>query len=173
MLRSRSIPITFALIAACCLGVPAAAGAEALLSGYGGPGAGSQAILGAQLLNGPEGPGSGGSGESATSSAPNAGSAPETSTTGGGTRPQGPAAPRSRAGVSGAVHARALAGSALGSSALNEASSSQVFTGDDIIYGLLVLLALACIAALTRRAFRAGTVGANPSGSRDAGQNPI
>jgi hypothetical protein len=39
-----------------------------LLSGYGSPGAGSQSIIGATLLNGPRGGGSGGSGSGSSSS---------------------------------------------------------------------------------------------------------
>src|SRR5580693_9670272 len=42
--------------------VPAVARAGSLLSGYGGPGEGSQVILGATLLNSPPGGGEGGAG---------------------------------------------------------------------------------------------------------------
>ncbi len=61
MKRHRtSLGTTALLVSACALIGPSAALAGGpLLSGYGGPGAGSQAIIGAALLNGPSG-GSGG-----------------------------------------------------------------------------------------------------------------
>src|SRR5579863_3764035 len=53
MKRHATIVPTFALVAALGVCVPATAGASApLLSGYGGPGTGSQAILGSTLLGG-------------------------------------------------------------------------------------------------------------------------
>lgn len=61
--RSNTIPIlTLLALAGCCLFVPAVASAGSLLSGYGGPGQGSQEILGATLVNGPSGGGGGGGG---------------------------------------------------------------------------------------------------------------
>src|SRR5207253_1711120 len=54
------------MVAAAC--TPAAAHGNPLLSGYGGPGQGNQAILGATLLNGPGGGGSSGTVAAATSS---------------------------------------------------------------------------------------------------------
>lgn len=58
MKRHSTIVSTLALVAGFCVGAPATAAASGpLLSGYGGPGAGSQAILGSALLGG----GSGGS----------------------------------------------------------------------------------------------------------------
>src|SRR3984893_14298799 len=50
------IPIA-ALLMALSAAMPSAAPAKSLLSGYGGPRPGSQAILGAMLLNGPSGGG--------------------------------------------------------------------------------------------------------------------
>jgi hypothetical protein len=61
------------IIAALTALAPAAAGANSLLSGYGGPGQGSQAILGSGLINGGGGGGSGrgsGGGSSSSSAAP-------------------------------------------------------------------------------------------------------
>ena len=60
-MRSRRIitPIIACLVAVSAA-LPAAASAGSLLSGYGGPGQGSQAILGSALLNGPAGRGAGG-----------------------------------------------------------------------------------------------------------------
>jgi hypothetical protein len=63
------------LCLALCVAMPAAAQANPILSGYGGPGQGNQAILGSALLNGPAGGGpvggaSGGSGSSGESGSP-------------------------------------------------------------------------------------------------------
>ncbi|HXB15337.1 MAG TPA: hypothetical protein VNV44_06290 [Solirubrobacteraceae bacterium] len=63
MSRHRLITIValFAL-AACCASAPAAGASSTLLSGYGGPGQGNQAILGSTLIGGGSSGGSGGSG---------------------------------------------------------------------------------------------------------------
>jgi hypothetical protein len=58
MRRHRAITMTATLLAvAATSAAPAAAGANSLLSGYGGPGQGNQAILGSALLGGPSGGG--------------------------------------------------------------------------------------------------------------------
>jgi hypothetical protein len=54
--RGRAITLTFLIIAVVS---PASASAGSLLSGYGGPGAGSQAIIGSTLINNPPAGGSG------------------------------------------------------------------------------------------------------------------
>ncbi|HXP28462.1 MAG TPA: hypothetical protein VN804_01790, partial [Solirubrobacteraceae bacterium] len=53
--------MTTALAALICVAAPQAALAGSLLSGYGGPGEGSQALIGASLVKGPRGGGGGGS----------------------------------------------------------------------------------------------------------------
>jgi hypothetical protein len=53
-----------ALLAILAVHAPAALAGGPLLSGYGGPGAGAQAIIGGTLLNGPRGGSGGGSGGS-------------------------------------------------------------------------------------------------------------
>jgi hypothetical protein len=58
----RTIAPLIAGLAALSAIVPASALAGSLLSGYGGPGQGSQAILGSSLLNGPRGGGGGSQG---------------------------------------------------------------------------------------------------------------
>ena len=57
MIKFRSIIPHVAVLCALCLGAPAGALASPLLSGYGGPGEGSQVILGSALVNGPRGGG--------------------------------------------------------------------------------------------------------------------
>jgi hypothetical protein len=69
IIAAASLLVTLAVAPA----LPATAGAGPLLSGYGGPGQGSQAILGSALLNG----GSGGGGSAGSSAAaPGANAAP-------------------------------------------------------------------------------------------------
>jgi hypothetical protein len=66
MKTRRIITQIFTLAAVAAAIVPASAQASSLLSGYGGPGQGNQAVLGSALLKGPKGKGggSGGSGYS-------------------------------------------------------------------------------------------------------------
>ena len=65
MRRNRIILGTLALPVLLAVPAPAALAGGPLLSGYGGPGAGAQAIIGGTLLNGPKGGSGGGSGGSA------------------------------------------------------------------------------------------------------------
>lgn len=75
--RITSILVFAALVAAA---MPGTAPANSLLSGYGGPGEGNQAILGSALLNSPKGGGgSGGAGVSQTSGSQTSGVSGETS----------------------------------------------------------------------------------------------
>ena len=53
MINFRSLIPHVAVLCGLCLGAPASALASPLLSGYGGPGQGSQVILGSALVNGP------------------------------------------------------------------------------------------------------------------------
>ena len=55
MRRNRILLGTLALLALFAIPAPAALAGGPLLSGYGGPGAGAQAIIGGTLLNGPRG----------------------------------------------------------------------------------------------------------------------
>jgi hypothetical protein len=57
MTRHHSIALIFALMSALCGPICSTATASPLLSGYGGPGAGEQVIIGSQLLNTPRGGG--------------------------------------------------------------------------------------------------------------------
>jgi hypothetical protein len=93
MKTRRIITQICALAAAAAIVAPASAQASSLLSGYGGPGQGNQAVLGSALLKGPKGKGggSGGSGYSLSDGASSgaresnsAGSSPVTGAGGGG-----------------------------------------------------------------------------------------
>jgi hypothetical protein len=74
MRTHRTVIFIGALLAALAVVLPASATASSLLSGYGGPGQGNQAILGSALVNGPRGGGGGGSSSSSGSSGESAAS---------------------------------------------------------------------------------------------------
>lgn len=155
--------------------VPAGTGAEGpLLSGYGGPGAGQQAILGSHLIHGGRGGGRGGgaggsgtsgggstassSGSAASAEGGAATSAPET-TSGGEAGGAGAAAhglPRS----GGASHARGAGSSSHGGATPSRqvgsgestvlAAQPLGLTSGDIVEILLIAFALTGAAVLTR-----------------------
>jgi hypothetical protein len=153
--------------------VPASALAGGpLLSGYGGPGAGAQSILGATLLNGPGGGAGSGSGSSGGS--PSAGSARTNGTTSTSTASgSGSAADAhpNRAANGSTLPAGARAGTSASTSHtyLNSASNSfparpspaayesagtAWFSSADLLLVVLVAGALALIALLTLRLAR-------------------
>jgi hypothetical protein len=142
--------LTLALAAS----LPASASAGSLLSGYGGPGQGSQAILGSALLPAPPSGGAGGGGGAGAEG----GEAPPTGTTSTGVstakKGQKPLAGR-RAGHSRAT-ARAKPSPAYTGTDAAAASQASVgtgptlgLTGADLLYVLLALGALAMTGALT------------------------
>jgi len=164
-----------AIIAATALPVlaPAAAPGNSLLSGYGGPGQGSEAILGSGLINGGGGGGSGGSRSSGGSGGSPSGSAvpsggPSSSVATGS--PQRVATPAARirrrtsspsrrevppvavggsssAGASTAYHASSEGGS----QAVAVASDPLGISGADLAYVLVAAAALALTGLLTRQ----------------------
>jgi hypothetical protein len=142
------------------LSATAPAGANPLLSGYGGPGQGNQAILGSALLGAPGGGGAGGSPGGASGA-------------GGGSPGVGPAAGGSRVGSAGArrsgrgsaragKHPGAGAGQASGvspqpyiaSSDTNVGSQALGLSGQDLLLIFVALVLLAVTAALTRQLAR-------------------
>lgn len=159
-MRRQSAIITTAALVLVLVGVaiPSAEAAGPLLSGYGGPGQGNQAILGAALLNGPSGGGGGGSqspattpgtSSSASSQSPSgAGASTGAKSHGGGARStRGPSAgasagrPRAYSSSSGLTAPQAAVG---GAPALG-------LSGADLVYIILALGALAVTAAFTVR----------------------
>ena len=89
MRSRRTITLTIAGLMTLSAALPVAASAGPLLSGYGGPGQGSQAIIGGGLVNGggggpPSGGGPSGTGESGTPGNAGTGSAPVSASRGGG-----------------------------------------------------------------------------------------
>ena len=129
--------------------------AGTLLSGYGGPGEGSQAILGAGLVNLPSGRGPSG-GARALAPSPSSGASPTAAgrqgahgkgTDSSSARPQRTSAGAGRSSGSGAAHTLGAAtaqGTAVGSQALG-------LSGSDLLYVLLALAALVLTALLTRQ----------------------
>jgi hypothetical protein len=169
--------LTLALLAVLMTVAPSCAFGNSLLSGYGGPGEGNQAILGSALLGGGTGGGSGSSGGSSSgdssglsgSSSADAGAVGQAGTgnaTSTGTRGQGskdhPNGRRVAGGAAGS-HGNASAGAALAypvSTAENTGRSAAVasetlgLSGGDLTDVLLVLGALALTGVVTGRLVR-------------------
>lgn len=166
MTSHRRIFLSGAVAAALSAGMPTLAAASSLLSGYGGPGQGSQAILGSTLLGGSSGGGGstgsssgsfrygeqpGGTESSVTSSASAGGSSGRKSTGGdnsglagsGGVSDGGastyPASSAGRANEAGAVAPETLG-----------------LSGEDLPYILLAFAGLAMTGVLTRQLARTG-----------------
>ncbi len=130
MKRQRRVPMLIGMFVVVAAALPAAAHASPLLSGYGGPGQGTQAILGAALVNGPSGGGGGsrggGSQSSPSSSAAVAAaqSAPSSSSPGGQTAPS-----RSETHRSATIRRGNAPGATLQSGAPRAAGTSNLATG--------------------------------------------
>jgi hypothetical protein len=177
--RTISIVVFVALLVAV---TPSVASANSLLSGYGGPGEGNQAILGSALVNTPKGGGGAGgsNGGQVSNSAPgesaspqSAGSAPSRtggasgagkSTSGGRSKERAAARKRRDRGAT-----RRTAG---GGAVIYPAASSEVATGGsrtlglsgaDFAYIILALGVLALTGFLTMRLARR-TVARGPDG---------
>jgi hypothetical protein len=178
MIRHSRIISTLSLLAILAI-APAPASAGSLLSGYGAPGGGAQAIVGSALVNGPRGgggPGASGSGSSSATGASGAASRGSTSTQGaaggqatgqsashGGalnkiqsTHGESHASPgRSEApsGTSGGASPAYTASGAASAVHLGD-SGALGFTGSDLRLVVLVLGILAVAAGFTRRMAR-------------------
>jgi hypothetical protein len=153
-----------ATVLAMALPSAAAAGPPGpLLSGYGGPGQGSQAILGSTLLNGPSGEGgSSGSGAASLSSASPAGSRQAH-----GPRAVGGASVAGGQGSAGHV-GRGSSGDALYPALEPSASTGTLgLSGQNL---LLIALALAGVALLAALTVRLATGTSTPSGTGASAQ---
>jgi hypothetical protein len=163
---------TLAVISATTLVVlaPAAALGNSLLSGYGGPGQGSQAILGSGLINGGGGGGSGSSGGSGSGSGSGAAASGASSSTAGSSaqsaqstvttpRRRAPSTPSRRASAPSAVSGSSSAGASTiysassggGSQAVAGASDPLGISGADLAYVLVAAGALALLGLVTRQ----------------------
>jgi len=135
----------------------ASAIANPLLSGYGGPGQGSQAILGSALLNGPPGAGDGGGG-SADAGLPS-GEAGSAGGSQGGASGDAASSSDSGAGAKGRGKPGEdspayLASSRLASSEASVGSQTLGLSGEDVLWVLLALGLLAVTAVITRQLAR-------------------
>jgi hypothetical protein len=145
---------------------PALASAGSLLSGYGGPGQGSQAILGSTLLNGPRGGGS--SGPSAGEATPAAVSEPAAARAAASPAPttiapSSKATSRRAAGAGGGKREghRAPAGAAQAASPAYIVSRHADqpllgISGGDLLAMIVAAGVLVFVGGLTRRAARSG-----------------
>jgi hypothetical protein len=184
-LAISKIAMLGALLVFAIAGLPPAALASSLLSGYGGPGEGSEAILGTTLVNGPSGGAGAGPSGGAGAAPAGTGAASVSGTAGSGQGSSG-ALGDERAGLSssGSTRVRGTGGRAgpangarSGAPATRAASPGAAFaahaadrpavesehlglTAQDLIFVLLVLAALAAVWALTVRLARTGSGGA-------------
>ena len=151
-------------LAVLSLATAAPAIAGSLLSGYGGPGQGSQAILGSQLLNTPSGRGgSNGAGSSASTqgagSTAGTGNEARTGTSLGKARGSAtaklPAGKQSKGATGRSQSQRgsrtAAPASATAADSASVSSPTLGLSGADLLYILIALGALASTAVLTRR----------------------
>jgi hypothetical protein len=174
MTRHRKITPAVGLCLALAVVIPGAAQASPILSGYGGPGQGNQAILGSALLNSPSGGGGGGSagGGSGASGATGEIALPATTTSVGAARTshgsaskQSPARGQSSPVGSSpqrAAQARVDAASAyLAAERGHPAGQSGALGlgGQDVLYIILALAALAMVAVFTRRLAQTAAAG--------------
>jgi hypothetical protein len=174
MRRPLETFLSAALIAVVATALPVATWANPLLSGYGGPGEGSQAIIGSTLVNGPPGGGvgssggqgattsesfrydeySGGTGSSGTGTA-GAGAQNGAGATGVGSGTGARGGGARHGGVSGGAPggARQARGSAAGEASQKYTAESETLglSGSDILYALLALAVLVLTGVLTGR----------------------
>jgi hypothetical protein len=176
--RITSILLFAALVGAA---MPGTAPANSLLSGYGGPGEGNQAILGSALLNAPKGGGgSGGAGGSQASGSQISGaqsgetSAPQsTHGSSGGTKSS--ARRRKEGARSTKTPVRTASQAEEGTRVIYPAASREVTTsgsralglsGADFVYIILALGVLALTGFLTVRLTRTSATTRGPTGTR-------
>jgi hypothetical protein len=187
MTSHRTISLTTALLAALVAVAPSCASANSMLSGYGGPGAGNQAILGSALIGGGGSAGGGGSsgssgsgstgstgssaGSAAGAGAAGGGEAGSTGSSGqgseagageggaGGKGSSGAAGPRSGHGKAsgGAAHAYPVRPLDDVSKQTSAGSGALGFSAADFGYLFLVLAVLGATGIVTRRLARAPT----------------
>jgi hypothetical protein len=187
--RTISIVVFLALFAAA---LPSAGLANSLLSGYGGPGEGNQAILGSALLNTPKGGGGDGGGASgngaggdgavggsagggrASSSQPGKAVSPRSGRATGAGKAAGGGGSAARTRSSGTIGRGGAGRTSHGGSVIYPAASSEVTTGGsrtldlsgaDFAYIIVALGVLALTGFLTMRLART-TVARGPDGRR-------
>jgi hypothetical protein len=162
MTRHRTIIRVVGLLLALCLVASVSARANPILSGYGGPGQGNQAILGSALLNGPAGGGGGAAGGGSEGGGSSGENGSATAPTGGGSARGGHGGASRAHGQSGtqgsspqkiAQPGRDVSSAYLAAERGHSAGQSGALglSGQDLLYIILVLAALTLAAVFTRR----------------------
>jgi hypothetical protein len=171
MKAHRTIIFIGGLVLALAAAMPAAAVASSLLSGYGGPGQGNQAILGAALVNGPRGGGGSGSSSGSTTSGTSGAAAPTgSSTSGSGAAGDGRSGSSRHSAWDSARSGRQESTREVSSSAQSfypaseriasgEQSGTLGLSSADLLYIVLALGLLGFIGVLTRRLARTNAAG--------------
>jgi hypothetical protein len=180
--RRMFILIFTALVPLSLAVAPSIAAASSLLSGYGGPGEGNQAILGSALVNGPSGGGGSGGGSAGSGSGSAAGSANLAESGGpvgtGGSR--GGAARHASRSAGRGKPAKGATGTASNPGSVGPpvpiglarsasgGSGTLGLSGADVMYLILALAVLAITGAATRQLMRGqdATEGAVAKGMR-------
>jgi len=167
--RHRVIRATVIAVAALCLQATSASASSTLLSGYGGPGQGNQAIIGAALIGG--GGGSGGSSGSESAAAGANGSAPASivlprtpsKTTARGRSHRSATGRRAKPTSSGAASGSNGSTRPATPAAARSTGGALGLTGSDLLYVILAFCVLVGTALLTvRLSGRSGS----PAGAR-------
>ncbi len=173
MKSNRIIIYSWAILAVAAV-LPGSALASPLLSGYGGPGQGNQALLGSTLINGPKG--GGGSSGSTTSSGTGIAESSEASSEGqvssgalgsgkgGGTGSSSTGHPSSRHGATATAHGKASTTPPAAPSFYPTAErlpadsqgGSLGLSGTDVLLIVLAAALLVSLGLLTRRAGDSG-----------------
>jgi hypothetical protein len=154
------IPCVIAALLALAVVLPAAASANPLLSGYGGPGQGSQTIIGSSLVNPPGGGGSSSAAGSGSGSELTVAASPQPKSRGASNGAAGHSRKAKGSGGGGAANGspKAPAG-VVPASVLEPVSSSSSggtlgLSGGDALLIVCGLTALALTGVLTRRLTR-------------------
>ncbi len=181
MPRQR-LTTTMALLAlaSCCAFAPGASASSTLLSGYGGPGEGNQAILGSTLVGGAGGSGRGGGGGSTSGgagatqavsieAAPAAHATPQAGGANGGA---GTGSRRGHAGHRRATQTSKATGATAPAKALEVRAVSAPalgLSGTDIAFVVLAFLVLMLTAVVTVLLTRGDVAGQGGRGEIDSG----
>ena len=173
MKAHRTIIFRGGLVLALAVALPSGALASSLLSGYGGPGQGNQAILGAALVNGPKGGGGSGGSSNSTSDSSTSGSghasAPvsssASSTKGGSEKSGSGRSARRSGGKSSQEDAPKASSSARGLYPASERipagqqAGALGLSSADVVFIVLALGLLVFIGLLTRRLAQSSAAG--------------
>jgi hypothetical protein len=152
MMGRKRLTITAAMVVLSLCVLPAGADASStLLSGYGGPGEGNQAIIGSTLIGG-GGKGGNGGGTQVSGGASSIEAPVPTASGSGGSHAKGASRARKGSGVpSGhASGGRASTYTPVAATARDGGGSTLGLTGGDLLYIVLALCVLALTAVLTR-----------------------